>query len=116
MLGHGLIASGLFFLIGVLYRRYGTRLLLYYSGLVHAMPFFSIVFFFYILGNVAFPLTFNFPGELLLFLTISSKSKLLALLSMPVIILNLINSFLLFIRICFGNLVIYIEQTVDLVF
>ena len=116
MLGHGLIASGLFFLIGVLYRRYGTRLLLYYSGLVHAMPFFSIVFFFYILGNVAFPLTFNFPGELLLFLTISTKSKLLALLSMPVIILNLINSFLLFIRICFGNLVIYIEQTVDLVF
>ena len=115
MLGHGLIASGLFFLIGILYRRYGTRLLLYYSGLASAMPLFSIIFFLIILSNVAFPLTVNFPGELLLLLVISTKSKILILLTMPVIILNLVNSLLLFVRICFGNLNFYIPKTLDLV-
>jgi len=115
MLGHGLIASGLFFLIGILYRRYGTRLLLYYSGLASAMPVFSIIFFLIILSNVAFPLTVNFPGELLLLLVISTKSKILILLTMPVIILNLVNSLLLFVRICFGNLNFYISKTLDLV-
>lgn len=45
MLGHGLVSGLLFFLIGFLYEKYGTRLLNYYGGLVKIMPFFS--FFFY---------------------------------------------------------------------
>lgn len=113
MLGHGLIASGLFFLIGILYRRYGTRLLFYYSGLTVTMPYFCIIFFFFFLFNVAFPLTINFPGELLVFLAISTKSKVIFFLSMPVILLNLVNTLLLFVRICFGNLSNYLLRTLD---
>ncbi len=113
MLGHGLIASGLFFLIGILYRRYGTRLLFYYSGLTTTMPYFSIIFFFFFLFNVAFPLTINFPGELLVFLALSTKSKIVFFLSMPVILLNLVNTLLLFVRICFGNLSNYLLRTLD---
>jgi NADH:ubiquinone oxidoreductase subunit 4 (subunit M) len=48
MIGHGIVSSALFFCIGILYDRYHTRLLKYYSGLVMVMPFFSI-FFFYLL-------------------------------------------------------------------
>jgi len=114
MLGHGLIASGLFFLIGILYRRYGTRLLFYYSGLTKTMPYFSIIFFIFVLSNIAFPLTINFPGELLIFLTVSTKSKVVFFLSMPVILLNLINTLLLFVRICFGNLSNYLLRSLDL--
>lgn len=46
MFGHGFVSGGLFFLIGVIYDRYKTKILFYYSGLVHTMPLFSAIFFF----------------------------------------------------------------------
>jgi NADH:ubiquinone oxidoreductase subunit 4 (subunit M) len=46
MLSHGLISSSLFFCVGMLYDRYMTRLLIYYSGLVYVMPLFASFFFF----------------------------------------------------------------------
>lgn len=45
MVGHGLVSSLLFFLIGFLYDRYGTRLLIYYGGLLKTMPLFTFIFF-----------------------------------------------------------------------
>jgi len=65
MLGHGFITSGLFFLIGILYDRYKTKIIFYYSGLIFTMPLFSIFFFFMIISNISFPGTSNFIGELL---------------------------------------------------
>jgi len=38
MIGHALVASILFFFIGILYDRYKTRILLYYGGLFLVMP------------------------------------------------------------------------------
>ena len=46
MIGHGLVSSGLFFLIGMLYDRYKTKLIKYYSGLLQTMPVFSFFFLF----------------------------------------------------------------------
>ena len=43
---HGFVASALFFLIGILYSRYHTRSIFYYSGLVQVMPLFSFFFYF----------------------------------------------------------------------
>jgi NADH:ubiquinone oxidoreductase subunit 4 (subunit M) len=47
LLSHGLVSSALFFLVGILYDRYYTKLLKYYGGLVIKMPIFSTIFFFY---------------------------------------------------------------------
>lgn len=102
MLGHGFISSGLFALIGMLYSRYGTRILYYYGGLVNFMPKFSFFFFLFILGNISFPLTFSFPAEVLIFFSLIAKSKFLFLLIIPGLVLNLVNSILLFSRIFFG--------------
>ena len=44
MLSHGLVSSGLFICVGILYDRYHTRLLEYYGGLVNYMPLFSSFF------------------------------------------------------------------------
>ncbi|MDF2698965.1 MAG: nad4 [Haloplasmataceae bacterium] len=66
MLGHGVVSSGLFFVIGFLYNRYYTKIIKYYSGIVQTMPLLSIVFFFFTLGNISMPLTSNFVGELLI--------------------------------------------------
>jgi len=65
MIAHGLVAGGLFFLVGMLYNRYHTKLLKYYSGLIYTMPIFSFFLFIYIISNISFPLTSNFIGEFL---------------------------------------------------
>src|SRR5690606_27778171 len=66
MLGHAITSSALFFGIGVLYDRYKTRLIFYYSGLVTFMPVFSSLYFFFILSNFGFPGSINFVGEFLI--------------------------------------------------
>jgi proton-translocating NADH-quinone oxidoreductase chain M len=69
MFGHGIVSGGLFFLIGMLYDRYKTKLVFYYSGMYHCMPLYSIFFFLFILGNISMPGTCNFIGELLIFIS-----------------------------------------------
>ena len=44
MISHGLISSALFFSVGFLYDRFGTRNIVYYGGLVQYMPVFSSLF------------------------------------------------------------------------
>ena len=65
MLGHGLISSALFFLIGCIYERFHTRLLPCFSGLALVMPINSFFFLIFTLGNISFPGTINFIGEFL---------------------------------------------------
>lgn len=38
MLSHGLVSSAMFFSIGLLYKIYGTRSIIYYSSIAHFMP------------------------------------------------------------------------------
>lgn len=66
MFGHGLVSCGLFFVIGMLYDRFGTKIVKYYSGLAYTMPLLSIFFFFFVLGNISMPGTSNFIGEFLI--------------------------------------------------
>jgi NADH-ubiquinone oxidoreductase chain 4 len=75
MFSHGIISSGLFFLIGMLYERYGTKIVKYYTGLICVMPFFSVLFFLFILGNIGFPLTCGFIGEALVLLGLPEKNS-----------------------------------------
>jgi NADH-quinone oxidoreductase subunit M len=65
MLGHGVVSSGLFLCIGILYDRYHTRNILYYGGLAQTMPIFSIFFLIFTLANIGLPGTVNFIGEFL---------------------------------------------------
>jgi NADH-quinone oxidoreductase subunit M len=65
MLGHGVVSSALFLIIGMLYDRYHTRNILYYGGLVQVMPIFSLFFLIFILANIGLPGTVNFIGEFL---------------------------------------------------
>ena len=41
MVSHGIVSGALFLCIGILYERYNTRLIKYYSGLLTTMPLFS---------------------------------------------------------------------------
>lgn len=68
MLGHAITSGALFIGIGVLYDRYKTRILFYYSSLAIFMPIFSILYFLLLLSNFGFPGTFNFVGEFFILL------------------------------------------------
>src|SRR5690606_34773963 len=63
----GLVSCGLFFVIGMLYDRFGTKIVKYYSGLAYTMPLLSIFFFFFVLGNISMPGTIIFFGDFLIF-------------------------------------------------
>jgi|688.fasta_scaffold02062_1 proton-translocating NADH-quinone oxidoreductase chain M len=102
-ISHGLVSSGLFLLIGMLYNRYKTRLISYYSGLAQIMPIFSSYFLFFILANMSFPLTSNFIGELLLFIGISKLKFNVLFFSLLSIILNTIYSLWFCNRLLYGN-------------
>lgn len=88
MLSHGLVSSALFFCAGILYDRYKTRIIKYYSGLVQSMPLFGIVFLFFTLANMGFPGTSSFTGELLVLLGMFQVSTTLTFFSCVGVVLS----------------------------
>lgn len=104
MLSHGLVSSALFLCVGVLYDRYHTRLISYYSGLAHRMPLFVTIFLLYIMANIALPGTSSFVGEFLILLGIFSVNTTYAFLGATGMVLGGAYSLWLYNRIAFGNL------------
>jgi NADH-quinone oxidoreductase subunit M len=69
MLSHGVVSGALFFVVGVIYERYGVRSLKYFGGLSFFNPCFAIVFLIFSLANISFPLTSSFIGEFLILMS-----------------------------------------------
>ena len=115
MIGHGVVSAAMFFCIGVLYDRYGTRLLMYYGGLLTVMPVFGFFIFLFSFANMSFPGTCNFIGEVAIL-------QGLMLLHPSILILVLLGTFLAAIysllavnRIFFGTLKLtYLRRFTDL--
>jgi len=103
MFGHAITSGALFLSIGVIYDRYKTRLIFYYSSLVVFMPIFSICMFILILSNFGFPGTINFVGEFLILVGAFEYTSVIVLLSTFGMILTLIYSLLLYGKIFFGK-------------
>jgi NADH-quinone oxidoreductase subunit M len=103
MFGHGVVSGGLFFIVGILYDRFRTKLISYYSGIFQCMPLLSVFFFLLILGNISLPGTSNFIGEFLVFYSSFFFMNLFALLSIAVSILFCsFYSLYLYNRVVFG--------------
>jgi NADH:ubiquinone oxidoreductase subunit 4 (subunit M) len=115
-ISHGLTSAGLFFLVGVLYKRFNTRLLRYYGGVFNFMPFFSFFFFFFTFSNIAFPGTLNYCSELLVFLGfLLSKFSFLFLLALILpFLISVVYSVLTYNKICFGVKSDYLSSVYDL--
>lgn len=67
---HAFIASGLFLLIGIIYKRFHSRFLFYYQGLSSFLPIYSTYFFLFSLANISLPFCSSFLSEY--FILISS--------------------------------------------
>jgi proton-translocating NADH-quinone oxidoreductase chain M len=115
MLAHGLIASALFALVGILYYQYGTRLLYYFGGLNVVMPQFCAFFFFFAISNFTFPLTANFIGEVLTIFGLASVIRLLLVFPFFGSLITLGYTILLYNRVANGVLKVdYISTFSDL--
>lgn len=104
MIAHGIVSSGLFFLVGVLYDKYHTRLLFYYGGLVQTMPLFSTQLLILCLANTGLPGTCNFIGELVVFIGLIDRNFLVSIIAVTGVILSVLYSVFFLNRLVFGNL------------
>jgi len=103
-ISHGFISSALFLIIGVVYDRYHTRMIKYYSGLVHLMPIYTIIFLFFTLANIGFPGTGSFIGEFLILLGSFIKNTTVTVLGATGMVLGGCYSLWLYNRIAYGNI------------
>ena len=103
-IAHGITSSAFFFLVGIIYDRFKSRIIFYYSGLVFIMPVYSFFFFFFFFSNLGFPGSPNFIGELLILIGIANFSFFLFLLVLIVFFLSVIYSIWLPNRVIFGNI------------
>jgi len=103
-ISHGFVSGALFFLVGVLYKRYHSRYLFYYSGLTHMMPLFSSFFCFFTMANIALPGTSSFVGEFLLLYSIFQFDFFSCFFATIGVIISGAYSLWLYNRVCFGNL------------
>ena len=68
MVSHGLVAGGLFLIVGMIYERCHTRELRAYGGLAKLLPVYSVFFMILTLASVGLPTTSGFTGEFLVLL------------------------------------------------
>ena len=104
MIAHGIVSSALFFMVGVLYDKYHTRLLDYYGGLVQVMPIFSIYLLIFCLANIGLPGTCNFIGELLVFFGILDINFFITFISLVGTVLSVLYTIFFYNRLVFGNI------------
>jgi NADH-quinone oxidoreductase subunit M len=68
MVSHGLVAAGLFLMVGMIYERCHTRKLADYGGIAKLLPVYSVFFLVLTLASVGLPTTSGFTGEFLVLL------------------------------------------------
>ena len=68
MVSHGLVAGGLFLMVGMLYDRYQSRDLNVYGGLAKLLPVYAVGFLIFTLASVGLPTTSGFTGEFMVLL------------------------------------------------
>nr|UVV36457.1 NADH dehydrogenase subunit 4 [Nogodinidae sp.] len=64
MLGHGFVSSGLFFLVGLVYDRLGSRSFFLVKGLINFMPSVSLYWFMFCILNMSCPPSINLFSEI----------------------------------------------------
>jgi NADH-quinone oxidoreductase subunit M len=63
MVSHGLVAGGLFTMVGMIYERCHSRAIADYGGLAKLLPVYSVFFAILTLASIGLPTTSGFTGE-----------------------------------------------------
>ena len=113
-IAHGLISPALFIIVSIIYDRFGSRIIKYYKGIGLIMPLLNVITFIVVLGSIAFPISLNFIGELLIIITASSISIISAIIISIGGIIGLKYSLYFYERIFLGSFSSYLKNGRDL--
>jgi NADH-quinone oxidoreductase subunit M len=120
MFNHGVNIIGLWIVVELIERQYGTRKLSELGGLAQKAPAMAILFVIVALANIALPLTNAFVGEFLMFSGIFSSGDItrynvvFTVAAGICIILAAIYTLNMVRKIFYGNTVSLTEKTTDL--
>lgn len=104
MFAHGINISGLFFISEYLVRQAGTRDLDQMGGLSQKSFSLTVLFFLFLIGSIAIPLTNGFPGEFQLLMGLFQYSPWLGIISGLTIIFSSVYMFRMFQKSMLGTL------------
>jgi len=113
-IAHGLVSPALFIIVGIIYDRFGSRIIKYYKGISLIMPALNVITFIVVLGSIAFPISLNFIGELLIIITASSISIISAIIISIGAFIGLKYSFYFYERIFLGSFSTYLKNGRDI--
>lgn len=115
MLAHGVIASGLFMCVGVVYDQTHSREIAVYGGLAKRMPIYATIFMLFMMASVGLPGTAGFVGEILVIVgifqitpespAIPASGSWIAFFAATGMILGAAYMLWLYRRVVFGDLV-----------
>ncbi len=104
MFNHGVNAVALFFLIDLLERRSGTRLIDKFGGIASVNKRFAVVFAIVMLGSIGLPMTNGFVGEFLLLFGVYQWNMYAAMFAGLTIILGAVYMLRLYRNVFFGEI------------
>ncbi len=112
-IAHGIVSSGLFILVTLLYDRHHTRLVKYYRGIAITMPIFATIFLILTLANIGAPLTCNFIGEITSLMATYQKNAIIGILGSLSMILSAAYALFLYNRVSFATVSPYLAPEIN---
>ncbi|MBU4355104.1 MAG: NADH-quinone oxidoreductase subunit M [Proteobacteria bacterium] len=103
MINHGLSTGALFLIVGMIYERRHTRMIVDFGGLCTPMPIFAIIFMIVTLSSIGLPGLNGFVGEFLILLGTFQVNKLYAVIAATGVILAACYMLWMFQRVIFGK-------------
>lgn len=103
MLTHGLGAVALFFVIDIIERNTGSRMIDQMGGIAKKAPNFAITFLIVLLGAIALPLTSGFVGEFMLLIGISQQQFWMVILAGLSVIFGAVYMLRMYQSLMLGN-------------
>ncbi len=114
MFSHGIISSGLFLCVGVIYDRKHTRDISCYSGLVSVMPLYTFAFITLTMASIGLPGTSGFIGEFFPVVGVFQVAKISSSLMALGVILSAVYMLLLCKRVIWGQVNDRVVNMIDL--
>nr|DBA43723.1 TPA_asm: ND4 [Bombus superbus] len=103
MISHGLVSSGLFYLVNVIYSQTNSRIIFINKGMINLMPSMSMFWFMASVYNSGAPISLNMVSEIFMLMGLIHWCKYLLIILMLYCLLSFIYSIYLFSFIQYGK-------------
>ncbi|MCK4509973.1 MAG: Fe-S-binding domain-containing protein, partial [Desulfuromonadales bacterium] len=104
MISHGITTGALFLIVGFIYERRHTRLIVEFGGLAKVMPVFATIFMIVTFSSVGLPGTNGFVGEFLILVgAFESELRVFAVFATTGVVLAAVYMLWMFQRVMMGK-------------